>query len=230
MVRLFHRTTLLLGAFVLILFAGACATAQPTPTPPAGGATNTPGGPVIETLPPRPTLERTATQVIPTDTVVAPTSPPVTAAPTITSSGPTLESSENNTKRLLDSAPAQVGPFTLVKDSRLNYATEYGLVLFYRTSEGALYEIKVWVTLSAGGANERYQAIVGGIKTGVQPLRGIGDEAIITTPPNPLYMAVRWRNISLEMYRPDPKGTTPKPITDDEARGLVQALFNLLSK
>ncbi len=229
MVRLFQRTALLLGAFVVSTVVSACATVQPSPTPPNSGPTAT-GGPIIATLPPRPTIVRTPTQIPPTDTPIPPTQPPVTAAPTITSSGPTLESSEANSRRLLGAAPAEVGPFTLVKDDKLNNSAQYGLTLYYRTSEGALYKIIIFVTKSAGEARERYGALIGSVKSGLQPMNGIGDEASITTPPNPLYIAVRWRNISLELYRPDPRGTTPKPISDDDARNLIQALFNLLSK
>jgi hypothetical protein len=179
---------------------------------------------------PRTAIPRTPTQIPPTETTAPTSTTQPTAAPTITSSGPTLEAGEANTKKLLDSAPKELGPFTLLNNDKMNNAAEYGLTLYYRTSEGALYRIIIFVTKSAGESAERYNALVSSIKSGAQNFGGIGDQGIITTPPNQLYIAIRWRNITLEMYRPDPRGTTPKPISDDDARKLIQALFDLLSK
>jgi hypothetical protein len=222
----FSRSTLgMVGAFLLIVLAGACAGAnvQPSPTPPPARAVT-----VIATLPPR-TIVRTPTPIRPTATPLPPSQTPYTPDPTITSSGPTLVSSTQQAKRINDNMPAEVGPFKKKEVQGGTYASQFGGVMYYVTSEGAVYQIKYWLTGSAGDAAQRYVGLVRNAR-GAQPLNGLGDEAVIVPAPNPLYIAVRWRNISLELYRPDPRGTTPKPITDDEAIALIRSVYSTLQQ
>lgn len=223
----FNRSAALIALCFIAGLVTACAGGvAPSPTPRAGGG----GGTVsVETLPPRSPIPRTPTGIPPSETPRPPTNTPYTPQPTITSSGPTLDSSAINAKKIKDGAPLTVGPFTLVKDDKLTTSSDFGLTLYYRTSEGALYKIIIFITASAGGSRERYAGITAGLK-GAQQLSGLGDEAVITAAPNQMYIAMRWRNVAMELYRPDPRGTTPKPITDDDAKALMNALYQLLQQ
>jgi hypothetical protein len=182
---------------------------------------------VIVTIPPGPTIERTPTKIPPTATPRPPTETPITPQPTITPSGPTLDPNATNTKSIFDKAPKTVGNFTLVNDSGLTYTLANFVQLNYRTPDGALYVIKVFVTNNMGDVGTRYIALTQSLQS-AQKLNNFDDEAIITAPPNALYIAVRFRNSTVELYRPDPKGTTPKPITDDAAVALVRAVYQTL--
>lgn len=212
-----------IGCVALIIFLAGCAgNIQPSPTPLPGG-----GGTVIVTLPPAPTIERTPTKIPPSPTPRPPTETPITPLPTITPSGPTLDPAAANTKSIFDAAPKTVGNFTLVADAGITYTTTNFVQLSYRTPEGAVYVIKIFVTNGMNDAGVRYVGLTSALQ-GAQKLTGFADEAIITAAPNALYIAIRFRNATVELYRPDPKGTTPKPLTDDQALALVRAIYQLL--
>jgi hypothetical protein len=115
-------------------------------------------------------------------------------------------------------------PFT--KLNQEGSTATHGSTVYYRTPEGAVYEVVLWITDSAGASAERFNSISQGIE-GKQALK-LGDEAFITPAGNRLFIAIRYRNMNLELSRPDPKGTTPKPLTDSQALDLMTALFKQL--
>jgi hypothetical protein len=206
---------LLAPALAGVLLLSACTgSIQPSPTP------NIPPTPIVATQP-KVTVDWTATPLPSTSTKNPSSATPAPPPATITASGPTVESSEKNSKAFNQASPKESGPFTRVDSDSI--AGTYGSTLEYKTPEGAVYQIVLFITRSAGEANERFSMLSSGI-SGKQALK-LGDESFITTPPTRLYIGVRWRNITLEMYRPDPKGTTPKPISDSEALKLIESLY-----
>ncbi len=213
---------------LLALTVTACGTQTPTATPIALRPTQQ-----IVTKPPQ-TLERGSPTPLPSDTppaigtsaVDASTAIPidVTSGPTVTSSGPILSPGTSNSAAFNKSSPASSGPFKRITAQNGSY--EYGSVLSYRTDDGAVYQVALWITRSAQDAVDRYSLETSTLLS-KQPLK-VGDEGIITAT-DPVMAEVHYRNMVLIIYRPEPTGTVPKiKITDSQLIDLVNALFKAI--
>ena len=208
-----------------LLAVGACVPSPAaTVTPPP---TATPGVTiVIETLAPK-TPDNTATAVPPTDTLAPTDVTPATPAPTVTISGTMISQGVSNAKAINAAAPASVGPFTLVKPSSVAY--QYGSTLYYRTEDGALYTIILFLTSSATDAVTRYSAELAGVAN-PQPLK-LGDEAVYSMVDTKVLALIHYRNVIIDIYRPDPTGTVPTvKLTDDQVKQLATDMFQLVPK
>jgi len=188
---------------------------------------------VIATKTPAPTLvmSQVPTQVInilTTNTTITTTQSNVllvftsTLAPTITASGPMLDAKNDNAQAFNKKTPGVIGALKRVDTQSLTSTN--GATMQFRTNDGTIYQVVLWITPSAQDALTRYQVETSPISA-KQPIQ-VGDEGIIAVA-GPIMAEVRYRNMVLIVYRPTAKGRAPrKPLTDVEITGFVTALFN----
>jgi hypothetical protein len=217
--KLPRRAAVSVLSVTLIAVAGACS--APTPTP-----VSTIPTPIIVTLPPR-TPEKSLTPQPPPATVTPTLSP--TPAPSITASGPTLSSNAVNVYAIATAAPLNVGPFHLVPTNTNVDNKGTGLTLAYRTDDGAIYTVVIFLAIDLQNAVERYQAEVNSL-TDKQPAK-VGDEAIYAPTDLNLLFVIRFRNAVININRPPANGTVPTvKITADQATQLALLIYNAIPK
>ena len=208
---------------------GSCA-AQPIPT--TVSIASTKSSIVIASKAPAPTLvmSQLPTQVIDTlttNTTIASTqtsTPPIvtsTSSPTVTASGATLNAKTDNAQAFNKKAPGVIGAFKRVDTQSLTSTN--GATMQFRTNDGTVYQVVLWITPSAQDALTRYQVETSPISA--KQTLNVGDEGIIAADGS-IMAEVRYRNTVLIVYRPTAKGSTlRKPLTHDEIVGFVTALF-----
>lgn len=236
------RTGALALAILVALASGACAGQSASPTPIVlSNPTSATQGVVVVTKA-KATLDNTATPIPITDTPAAPSDTPQAAVtlgvetdaprptegPQITASGPTLEPKVSNSQSYNKAAPASSGPFRRV--DKLSSTDKNGSSLVYSTAEGAQYQVALWITDSAQEALDRYKLETAALPD-KRPIK-LGDEGVITGPSSYVLAEVRYRNMVLVVYRPNPNsGTIPaRQPTENEVIALVTALFNSIPK
>jgi|GEM_PF-1182670 len=229
-VRLIRLNKCAVGVLLTASVLSGCATQSAATLVPIARPTA-----IIATKAPIPTLDASQISAQPTDLPVATGNSadvqgstavfnPASAPPTITASGPTLASKVTNAQAFNKNVPETVG--VLKRIDAQSAATTYGSVLHFRTDDGAVYQVVLWITLSAQDALTRYQIETNAISS-KQPLK-VGDEAILTAS-GPVLAEVRYRNMVLIISRPDAKDTVPhKPLTDDQVIGFVNTLFKAI--
>ena len=214
----------MVGLFLSVIVLSGCA-AQPIATV-APIAPTSPRFVVVSKIP-APTLS--ASQVTPTSiSTIIPASPvsiptyiPPTVAPTITASDPTLVPNTVNAQAFNKNAPGVIGPFKRVATQTVTSGN--GATMQFRTSDGTLYQVVLWMLPSAQDALTHYQVETSQISA-KQPLK-VGDEGIIAAA-GPILAEVRYRNTVLIVYRPTAKSAvTPMPLTNDEITSFVSALL-----
>jgi len=147
-----------------------------------------------------------------------------TSAPTITASGPMLDAKADNAQAFNKKAPSVIRAFKRV-DTRSLTSTN-GATMQFRTSDGTVYQVVLWITPSAQDALTRYQVETSPISA--RQTLNVGDEGIIAAD-GPIMAEVRYRNMVLIVYRPTAKGRTPrKPLTDIEITNFVTTLFKAI--
>ncbi len=224
--RLFRMAIPYALSGLALLAVSACATPPPAATATVAPLPTATPGVIIETLVPQ-TPDNTATPIPPTATLPPTDVISATPAPTVTISGTAISQGVSNAKAFNAAAPASVGPFQLVKTSSVAY--QYGSVLYYRTEDGALYTILLWLTTSATDAVMRYSGEVANIAN-PQPLK-LGDEAVYSMVDTRLLAVIHYRNVIIDIDRPDPTGTVPTvKLTDDQVKQLATQMFQLIPK
>ncbi len=233
----------LLGLMLAACASAPSATATPLPT-----ATNSgPPTAIIITAPPQ-TMDFIASLTpIPTDTpapTLTPSEAPPTLGPTITSSGPTVAPQATNAEAFVQSVPTSVGPFQIYPTAKAASANAQapaspnlaapivnagGSAFYYRTSDGALYQVVLWLTGSAQDAFDHFNVDKGSM-TGTQTLQ-LGDEGYYSMVDLRLMVIIRYRNMVIDIYRPVPNSTVPtvKP-TDQQVKDLATQIFGVVPK
>jgi len=216
------------------LFAAGCVPAAPAATPIAVLPTIATAAATVSISTATPFLVSGGAQ--PTGTLianlpttmptVAPTTTPVPPQPTITSSGPMLPESQNNAIAFTTAVPQSAGPFTLVKDGMV--LSPFGARLMYKTEDGQIYQVLLWITQSAQDSSDRYHIETDSVQS-KQSLK-LGDEGVYSMSDTHILAVIRYRNVVIDVYRPaDPSGTVPlQKFTDDQVQTLLQQLFAAL--
>jgi len=237
-----HVCSSILNKYVVAAFliAGAlsgCAAAPIATTAPA--SPNVPHV-VIATKVPAPTLSASQVTTLLTETPTGTADanmggmnmemkpPPIFTvpdpAPTITPSGPILDPKTANAQSFNTNVPSTIG--SLKRLNTKNLTSAYGAAMQFRTDNGAIYQVALWITPSAQDALTRYQVDTSQL-SGKQPLK-IGDEAILTTS-SVILAEVRYRNMVLIVYRPTLQGIgSYKPLADDEITSFISTLFKAI--
>ncbi len=174
----------------------------------------------------------------PTATTPPTPSPFVIVSPTaVPVSGKLIDQTPQSLLNIANSAPAQVGRFTL--DKTKSYVAESGIELVYNANTGGTMSIAIWVTPSANLAEDRYSIETGQITAPKFPL-AVGDESI-ASPSNKargaqaginptVWGEMRFRNVVVELY---PDGDLVQKMSDfrsEEATELLTKIFAVLPK
>jgi len=213
-------------AVACVLSAAMIAAVSACSSSPTAAPNPTINAPVIVTLPPR-TPDISSTPQPPTATATPSLSP--TPAPTITASGPTLASSAFNVYAIATAAPLSIGPFHLVPANTVVDNLGNGLTLNYRTDDGAIYSVVIFISLNLQDAMDRYQSEISSLKD-KQPAK-VGDEAMYAPTDTNLLFVIHFRNVVININRPPVNGTVPMvKITADQATQLALLIFNALPK
>ena len=149
--------------------------------------------------------------------------------PTITASGPILDSNATNVYAIATSAPLNVGPFHLVPANTLVDNRGNGLTLAYRTDDGAVYTVVIFLSLTLQDAVARYQSEV----TSLNDKRpaNVGDEAVYAPTDLNLLFVIRFRNAVININRPPANGTVPTiKIMVDQATQLALLVYNAIPR
>ncbi|MHB8629707.1 MAG: hypothetical protein ACYDBJ_23620 [Aggregatilineales bacterium] len=222
----FHTAIPYALSALALLVVSACAAPTPAATATASPVPATSSGVILVTLAPQ-TPDNTATPIQPSDTPIPTDYISPTPGPTATLSGSAIPQGVADAKAFNAAAPASVGPFQLVKPNSVS--SQYGSTLYYRTEDGALYTIVLWLTNSDADAITRYQLELGNIAN-PQPLK-LGDEAVYSMVDTKELALIHFRNAIIDIYRPDPSGTLPTvKLTDDEVKQLATQLFQSIPK
>ena len=201
-------------------------TITPMPSVTAGGQPGASGANiVIQTLPPRPTTNIPTASAAPANTSVPTDYLSPTPGPTATISGTAISQTIQNAQAFDAAAPAQVGPFQLVKAG--SNATQYGSVLSYQTEDGAVYTVVMYLTNDLADALTRYSTELQSIAN-PQPLK-LGDDAVYSMVDTHEMALIHYRNVVVDIYRPVPTGTVPTiKLTDDQVKQLATQIFQVI--
>lgn len=182
----------------------------------------------IQTLPPHPTgVPPTATAAPPTDTPLPTDYVPPTPGPAATISGTAIAQGVQNAQAFNAAAPTQIGPFHLVNSGSSAY--QYGSVLYYQTEDGAVYTIVMYLTNGVTDALSRYTAELQNAAN-PQPLK-LGDDAVYSMVDTHVLALIHYRNVVIDIYRPDPSGTVPTvKLTEDQVKQLATQIFQIVPK
>jgi len=200
-----------------------------TPLPAATSTQSGAGSNVlVQTLPPHPEANTplpTAAQ--PTDTPFPTDYLSPTPGPTATISGTAISQGVQNAQAFNSAAPTQIGPFKLLTSGSLAY--QYGSVLSYQTEDGAVYTVIMYLTNDVTDALTRYDGELQAIAN-PQPLK-LGDAAVYSMVDTHELALIHYRNVVIDIYRPDPTGTVPTvKLTDDQVKQLATQIFQIIPK